>query len=405
MKILQVVPWLALRAGGTSVVVVGLSRALQDLGADVTIYTTDIAVPAQAYDLRGGVTFEELPAGSADLNIEIFNLRHPYRFVFSPALGRALSANAAEYDVIHIHSLFFYPQYVAWREARRADVPFVVSPHGALDPYLRRRSRVPKRLADLLWQRRMLDGAAAFHLTSHDEARLVADLCVRAPHCVVPIGIDTGLFERLPSAQSFRNRFLAGADVPVILNHGRITEKKGLDVLVPALKRVRSSYPSAVLVLVGPDDEGLANRIRADAYRLELGDAVIFTGPLAGDELMSALAATDVWALPSHSENFGLAMIEAMAAFRPVVTSPNVNIAAAAQSSDALIMVGTSPGAVAEAIVELLDQPDKRRQLGQSAHQFAKRYDWQETGKAFLNLYAAISKGDIVCAGDYPYAL
>lgn len=391
MNVLHIVPWLALRAGGTSVVVVGLAKALQALGANVTIYTTDMAVPAHAESLRRGVSLADMPHGAAELDITVFPVSHPYRFVYSPQLQRALSRNIREYDVVHIHSLFLHPQYAGWREAIRAKTPYVISPHGSLDPYIRKKSRIKKRVVNTLWQGRMLDGAQALHLTSEDERILVSDLQIAAPHHVIPIGIDTRAFSSLPPSDIFRDRFLEQSDGPVVLNHGRIAPKKGLDILIAALGKLREAHPRAVLVLVGPDDEGLASQLRLQAKSLGIESAVKFTGQLSGKELHAALSATDVWALPSHTENFGLAMVEAMAARRAVVTSPNVNISAAAESEEALVVVDNSPTDVAGAIVELLDAPARRLQLGENAEKFAARFDWLAVGDQFLELYDGIS--------------
>jgi glycosyltransferase involved in cell wall biosynthesis len=392
MKILHVVPWLTLRAGGTSVVVVGLARALQALGVDVSIYTTDMAVPAQSDRLSRGVVLGDFPAGSGDIDIEIFPVNHPYRLVFSPQMHRALNASVEDFDVVHIHSLFLYPQFAAWFTASRNGIPYVVSPHGALDPFLRKKGRLRKRLVDVIWQRRMLDGADAFHLTTDEERALVADLGIVSSQCVIPIGIETGAFQNLPSDERFRSQMLDGVTGPVILHHGRISEKKGLDILVESFESIVSVHPSARLVLVGPDDEGLADRLRLQANGLGIGHAVRFTGPLSGEALREALAAADVWALPSHTENFGLALVEAMAAGRPVVTSPHVNIAAAAEQGGAAIVVDNTPEEVAVAILHLLANPNRRNELSRNAVEFARRYDWHAVGKQFIDLYSSLSK-------------
>jgi len=393
MKVLHVVPWLALRAGGTSVVVVGMAKALQRLGANVTIYTTDMAVPAQSHRLTRGVTVSDMPLGAQELDIEVFPVNHPYRFVFSPKLQQAMYCHAAEYDVVHIHSLFLHPQYAAWRSVSRSSTPYVVSPHGALDPYLRTKSRIKKKVVDVLWQRKMLDEASALHLTTEDERTLVSDLRIAAPHEVIPIGIDTNAFSNPSPDPAVRHRFLTESQGPVILNHGRITAKKGLDILIAAFARIKRVHPYASLVLVGPDDEGLAAQLNIQARNLGVEDAVRFTGPLAGKELQATLSTADIWALPSHTENFGLAMVEAMAARCPVVTSPHVNIAVAAERDEAAVVANNTADEFAHAILQLIDAPSRRRRLGENAHCFALKYDWLAVGSQFIDLYDTISRG------------
>ncbi len=206
-------------------------------------------------------------------------------------------------------------------------MPYVVSPRGALDPYLRARSRPVKAIAGVLWQRRLLEGAAALHVTSDEEARLIDDVAPDVPRAVVPNGIRWAEFQDLPPAEEFRRAHLGGHEGPVVMYLGRLSHKKGLDVLVRAFAIVRRDAPDARLAIAGPDDEGLTPSLRALASREGVAGAVTFTGMLRGRDQLAALAAAAVWVLPSHSENFGIAAAEALAAGRAVIVSPNVNIA------------------------------------------------------------------------------
>jgi glycosyltransferase involved in cell wall biosynthesis len=390
VNIFHVVPGLALRNGGPSVYVVGLSRALQELGATVTVFTTDASAPASAKDVDHRWNWELLPPGADELDIRHFPLAVPKRIIYAPNLSRALKEEIPKADIIHVHTLYLYPQLTAWRAASRAQVPYIVTPHGVLDPYLRSRGHIKKRIFDALWQRRMLDGAAALHLTSEDERRLVSDLKIRAPHVVVPNGVNLAAFEHLPPPSDFRERFLSGSTAPLVLNHGRIAEKKGLNILVEAMAQVRQIHPTAMLALVGPDDEGLVPNLQNVASRAGIGNAVHFVGMLQNDDLLAALAAADVWALPSHTENFGFAVVEAMAAGLPVVTSPHVNIAPEAASAGALVMVDNSPSRVATAISDLLAQPKWRAQLGCEGRCFVRMYDWPAVARKMYELYQSV---------------
>ena len=391
LRIIHVIPSLAVRMGGPAVSLVGLATALQTLGADVSVLAIDTANSPKAPTTQRA-TMKDLPAGCQELDVRLFPAQFPRRFAYAPELQRALVREMDRTDVVHIHTLFLHPQYAAWRAASQARIPWVVSPKGALDPYLRRRGRLRKKATDLLWQRRMLDGAAALHLTSDDERRLVADLAICAPECVIPNGIDTNLYAALPPPHEFRDRFLQGTDGPVILNHGRLTQKKGLDILIAAFARLRPAFPDARLVLVGPDDEGYGAYLRSVAETCGVAQQVVFTDILNGRDLLGALAATDVWALPSHTENFGMAVVEAMAASRAVVTSPQVNIAPDAHAAGALLMVRNEPEDVAAAIAQLLTQPADRHRLGQRAQEYARRFDWNAVGHQFFDLYESIAR-------------
>jgi glycosyltransferase involved in cell wall biosynthesis len=389
MKVLQVIPSLAVRTGGPPVAVVESSLALQKCGVETTIFATDMAEAASA-SRHARATAADLPQGAADVDLRLFPARHPYRLAFAPELSETLAAEASSFDVIHIHSLFLYPQFAAYRQASRRSVPYIVSPRGSLDPYLRKRGRAVKALASVLWQRRLLDGAAALHLTSDEEARLVADIAPRIPRCVIPNGIRWQEYQRLPSGDEFRRCFLGGSREPVVMYLGRMSHKKGIDALVRAFAIVVRNGVSCRLAIVGPDDEGLTPRLVALAAAEGISDRVVFPGMLQGDGKLGALAAASVWALPSHSENFGNAVLEAMAAGVPVVISPAVNIAREIQDAAAGVVADLTPEAFALSIEALLRDPGGREQLGVRAREFAAGYDWALVGPQLAAMYESV---------------
>jgi glycosyltransferase involved in cell wall biosynthesis len=307
---------------------------------------------------------------------------------FSPGLYAALQRDAAAYDVLHVHSLFLFPQYAAAKAVARHGLPYIVSPRGSLDPYLRRRGRVRKALTHATWQSRLLSGATAFHLTSEEEARLTADVAPRVQRVVVPNGVCWQQFQELPPGQAFRDRFLKGSDAPLVLNIGRISHKKGLDRLVRALSHVRRHVPDCRLALVGPDDEGLAANLRALARDLEVADALVFTGHLTGRRKLEALSAANAWALPSHTENFGIAVVEALAAGVPVVVSPEVNLAPEIAANDAGLVCHPQPEELADAIAKLLTDPQRAATFAARGREFARRYDWRAVADRWLSMYA-----------------
>jgi glycosyltransferase involved in cell wall biosynthesis len=389
MKVLQVVPSLALRTGGPAVVAVEIARCVRARGVESTVFATDMAYPAQAVH-RGRLTSNGLPHGWEAVDLRLFPARAPYRLVYSPELGKALRKEVAGYDVVHIHSLFLYPQFAAAREANRYGVPCVFSLHGALDPWLRRRGRLQKALADALWQRRALKRAAALHLTTADESQLVADVAPRVPRRIVPMGIRWGEYQQLPSGEDFRAERLGGHRGPVVLNVGRISVKKGLDLLIKAFARV--VHEEALLAIAGPDDEGLQSKLEALAAREGVRDRVVFTGLVQGDDKLAAFAAADVWALSSHTENFGVAVMEAFAAGLPTVISPAVNLAPEVKQAGAGIVCRLDEAALAETIDSLLGDAARREELGARARQFARRFDWDALAPDLVELYEAVAK-------------
>ena len=370
--------------------VVQSSRCFGELGVETTIFTTDIGAPVSARRV-GTVATNGLPEGAGELDVRLFPAIAPRRFAFSPSLDRSLARATPRYDVVHIHSLFLFPQLAAYRHAARSGKPYVVTPHGILVPYHRRHGRPRKFVTEVLWQRRLMEGAAALHLTSDAEAELVADVAPRVPRVVAPIGIHWAEFQELPDPGEFRRRHLGGHDGPVVMHVGRVSHKKAPDVLVRAFALVAKEVPDAVLVFVGPDDERRVPKLRALADELGIGARVVFTGMLPGEEgKLSALAAADVWALPSNAENFGIAVAEALAAGRPVVISPYVNTAPDIRAAGAALVASQEPREFAAAIVSLLEDPERRAELGGTAREFARRYDWRAVTPGLVEVYGRV---------------
>jgi glycosyltransferase involved in cell wall biosynthesis len=237
----------------------------------------------------------------------------------------------------------------------------------------------------------MLLGAAALHVTSGEEARLTSDVAPGVARYVVPNGIRWDEYQRLPSGEAFRRRFLGGSGGPVVMYLGRLSHKKGLDVLIRAFAAVQREVPAARLVIVGPDDEDLTPRLRDLARREGVADRVVFSGMLRGDDKLDALAACDVWALPSHTENFGVAVAEALAAGRATVISPGVNIASEIAAADAGVVAPLNIEAFAAEIASLLRDGALREALGARARAFARRYDWSIVGPRLAAMYEEIA--------------
>jgi glycosyltransferase involved in cell wall biosynthesis len=383
MRVLHVIPSLAARTGGTAVAVVELARAASKRGVDAVIFATDLGVPASA-GKGTRVASGGLIEGADDLRPRIFPVRRPYRLARSPELCRALRAEVGSFDVVHVHALYLDPLRVAAKEARRRRVPYVVSPHGTFDPWLRNRRRVRKAFADLLWQRRMLRRAAALHFTSEEEARLAGAAAPGVPRVVVPLGIHWDQFQHLPAPAVF------GSGGPVVLSLGRVAAKKGLDVLITAFALIRDRFPRAELVIAGPDDEGLVPQLSELAQREGVAGRVHFPGMLVGRDKLAALAAADVWALSSYTENFGIAVVEALAAGLPTVISPAVNLAADIERAGAGVVAVAKPQPFAGALIHLLEDEPRRLAYAERGRAFARGYDWDAVGDGIVELYERV---------------
>lgn len=387
MRVLHVPAGIAPRIGGPAVMAFEAAGALSQLGISTAVWAPDLAVGAQA-KRYWSITEADLPPDLDAVDVRLFKTRPPRRLVFAPSLYRALGRELRDFDLVHIHNLWTFPQFAAYRQAARLGKPYVVAPSGALDPWLRAKSRRVKAISDRVWQRDMLERATLLHYKTEDEARRAADLGIPAPYEIVPNGIAWDRFQQMPDPAGFRAVWMPDASGPIVMTLGRISEKKGIDILIRAFPAILREHADARLVVVGPDDEQLTPGLKELAASERVGDKVVFTGTLVGPDRLEALAAADVWALPSHFENFGLAVAEAMASGRATVISPGVQIADAVAEEDAgEVMPELSPEALATAVNRLLGDDARRERLSARAREFARRYDWSAVAPVLAAMY------------------
>lgn len=308
-------------------------------------------------------------------------------------MAAALRERVRDYDVVHVHSLYLYTTWVACRASYAARVPYLVRPHGTLDPWLRRHHRFRKRLYGALIERPALDRAAAIHYTSQDEMDLARAVGIRAPGVVVPLGVDLADYSRLPDRGMFRANHPELGGSRLILFLGRITPKKGLDLLVRSFARVHEAQSDAHLVIAGPDDEGYGARIRAEIRAHQLDRHVSFTGMVEGRQKLELLADADVWVLPSYTENFGLAVLEALACGLPTVISDRVNIHRELKAAGAAIVTPCDESQVSAAIVRILREPDLVVQLANAARAVVSNYSWVRTADHLTDVYRRLAAG------------
>jgi glycosyltransferase involved in cell wall biosynthesis len=354
---------------------VELCKALEGEGVDCTLLSSDqTTLPDRADTPRA--THDDLPAAAAGLDVRIFPVRYINRLVITPELSREARREARRADVIHVHSLWLYPQWAAGRAARAAKRPYVVSVHGALDAWMRKQNPGRKAVVDTTWQRRFLRNADALHVLSDAEVRNIADIAPAVPRILAPFGLT----EPPPADEAASAAFRAGigvrTDQRLIAFVGRVAEKKGVDVLIESFALLRSTTaPDAHLAIVGPD-ENMTAQLKQLAQRLGVTDAVSFTGALYGADLWASIRAADVWALPSQTENFSIAVVEACAAGVPVVCSPGVGAAEAGRAAGAVDIAERTPQDFAAALTRILTDDVHAAALRAAGPVFASSFGW-----------------------------
>ncbi len=250
---------------------------------------------------------------------------------YNPRVVPWLQAHAADYDAVIVNGLWQYTGLAAWRALRHSTTPYFVYTHGMLDPWFKRRYPLKHLKKWLYWpwgEYRVLRDAAAVIFTCEEERVLARQSfwLYRAREVVGSYGTSAPPM----NARALSAGFLAAhpelQDRRLLLYLGRIHEKKGGDLLIEAFARVLAETPNLHLVMAGPGDEGIVGQLKARAAQLGIEARITWTGMLSGDLKWGAFYASDVFCLPSHQENFGIAVVEALACGKPVLISDKVNI-------------------------------------------------------------------------------
>jgi glycosyltransferase involved in cell wall biosynthesis len=257
---------------------------------------------------------------------------------------------------------------------------------------LRRKSRIKKAVYNFVIEKRNLDEAAAIHYTTQEEMALAHKaLRIRAPGVVVPLGVDLDEYATLPPRGTLRACFPEIGDKRIILFLGRLNFTKGLDVLSRAYGRVVRQRTDVHLVIAGPDEDGYGRKVRAWLTEGGVLDRVTFTGMLIGQEKLAAFADADVFVLPSYTENFGMAVVEALACGLPVVISNKVNIWREIAQAEAGLVVNCDSGELAEALLKIMDDTEGLKKLGAHGKILVQeRFTWDSVANQMLQVYQTL---------------
>jgi glycosyltransferase involved in cell wall biosynthesis len=391
MKILCVIPsyFPAFQFGGPIYSVHGLNKILAKKGIDVTVYTTNVGL-----DNRVPVDKEVVVDG-----VKIIYFRYTRFFEFLGTSGwqfcfpmtRALKKNVKTFDIVYIVAIWNFPATVAAHYCREYKKPYIISPRGLLYPSTAGKKIWKKLPYYYLAAKRDLTCASAIHYTTEDEERKChLPLGFKNRAVIIANGIDLSDFNDLGGRKRLRDSFHL-KNKNVILFLGRINWKKGLDILVKAYALLAQRRDDVHLLIVGDDQRSYAEKVRRWIGDYGIPDRVTFTGMLTGREKLEAYAGSDLFTLPSYSENFGMAVLEAMACRLPVVISDQVGVSKEVSEAKAGLIVDTDAKQLAEGMEHLLDNPHIRKKMGENGRQLVEEKFLLDTvAKKMINVYAEI---------------
>jgi glycosyltransferase involved in cell wall biosynthesis len=354
----------------------GLCRALAALGHEVSVFTTNVdgdrdsAVPLETPVDMDGVRVHYFAPRSRMLPARLAR-----RLYVSEGMSGALRQFANTFDVMHLHGVFLWPTWAGARTARRAGVPYVLSPRGMLVPELiRAKSRVAKMLWVTAIEKRNLLNAGLVHFTSHREKVDASRAALTIPRAVV-----------VPNGIELRRRPAVERDPATLLVLGRINWKKRIDSVIDALP----ALPGVRLIIAGNDEESLTPRLREQAERLGVADRVEFHGPIFGDAKFELLARATIVVQMSISENFGNAVLEALMMATPVIVSPGVGLA----DDVAAAAAGVVTDDLVSAARSMLADPARRAEMGRKGRALVERsFTWPMVAEQMERAYQSVVK-------------
>lgn len=350
MRVLHVIPDLSRAFGGPVAALLGFLAACRATGIDAAV-----AAPIPPAD---DVAWFKRQAGMAPVHFFRTHGRGSARF--APGLQRYLAMQRSSVDAVHVHGLFNAVSTLAARSCRRGGVPYVIGPFGTLSRYtFAHRRTILKRVYFALLDDAAIRSAGAMHFTTaheRDEARRL-DAVRAVPSVVVPPAwvTDAGA----PTASNHSGARDAGETVLFL---GRLHPIKALEALIDAWPVVRRSRPSARLIVAGSGDSGYERSLKARVMQSGCGDSVQFTGFITGSEKARWLSEAALFVLPSYHENFGVSVLEAVAAGVAVVVSPDVQLAEVVREQKLGIVASREPEALSRGILCALgDLPLRQR--------------------------------------------
>jgi glycosyltransferase involved in cell wall biosynthesis len=381
LKIIHYCPRMQLALGGVVRAVLDWCSVLAARGNEVILATYDSPdAPADWDGSPGKPKVVWLPGAAGNKPVPAEAVRIWEKLLTPPAAA-------------HLHTPWMASNMQMARACRRAGVPYIVSIHGMLDDWSMAQRTLKKRLFLTLGGRRFLRAADRIHYTAAAERDQAQKWAPGSRAAVLPYLVDLSQFQTLPGREMAAAKFDLDSRTPVVLFLSRLHEKKGVEILIDAadcLRREGRKFKMLIAGSAAATEKGYEQRLGDLVQRLGLGEVVFFVGLVTGAEKISLYQAADLFVLPTHQENFGLVLIEAMAAGTPVLTTRGTDIWREITEAGATISeIAAAP--LSEAMGKLLGDRAALAESGRRAREWVmKRFAVDALAGEYERLYAQI---------------
>lgn len=387
MKVLHIIPSIATIRGGPSQAILEMVKALRENDIDAEIITTNdngeglLNVPLGKF-----IDYQQVP-------IQFFSRFSPpinaiREFSYSRDFTIWLWQNIRNYDLLHIHGIFSYTPTIAMAIARMQKIPYIVRPFGLLCEWSLQQKKCKKKLYLQLIEKANLNNTQYIHFTSITEQKEASPLNLTSSSFVLPLGIYTP--QRILNAREKLQKHLnIPHDEAIILFLSRLHYKKGLDYLIPALGKL-SNY-QFTFILAGSGDPDYETEVKTLVTTHGIQDKTHFVGFIKGEFKDLLMQGSDIFALTSYSENFGISVLESLAAGVPVIVTPGVALSDIVQQQHLGYVTELNVNAIAATIQNFLDNPQESENMGDRARQFIlDNYTWDKISLKMISVYEKI---------------
>ena len=294
--------------------------------------------------------------------------------------------------ILHTHNLWNYIPYISFMLAKKYNIPYILSIRGALYPWSLTQNSLQKKIAWKLFQKKILNQSSCIHVTNISELNAVRRLGISSPIALVPNGVNLDEFKMINNKDISKANLGLKKNKNYILFLSRIHPKKGLEYLVHSWIKIAKKYYNWNLLIVGPvSDSKYFNDLQNELKKYKLNDRVHFTGMLRGKKRIDSFSASSLFVLPSHTENFGIAIAEAFAAKLPVITTKETPWKEI-EEHDAGWWVELSLKNINLALIKALSCNElELKKKGLNGFNLIKKYDWKYQSIKMKQVYEWVS--------------